>query len=225
MKFIYLKSKVRSCELIALIIMGGSVPTISLAADDCQTVAHEQSIIITCKEKFDTFFDEFSTIFKDSFSLESTEMFNVTGAKLLRAQKTLEELIHWLQEQAHTIATTQGKQSVDYQYVNELLSIANEFFKKRFVPIVTTFNKHFKENITKFIGTLKKSIDPIVNEASFKSLKKHFDTLKHLCEHAGYTELAEKYNLLWQVALEARAEYLNSANPAVLSKWRHRTPK
>ncbi len=223
MKFMNLKSKIRSCELIALIIMGGSAPTVTLCADYADEC--KQSIIITCKEKFDAFFDQFSAIFKDSFSLDSTEMFDVTGKKLIQMQKTLEEMTHWLQEQAQIIAATQGKQSVDYIYVNELINIANEFFKKRFVPVVVTFNKHYKENITKFIGLLKKSIDPVVEESSYQSLRKHIDTLQGLCVKAGYGDLAERYNLLWQVALEARTEYLNSANPAVLTKWSRRRPK
>lgn len=160
MKFMYLKSKLRSYELLALILMGGTVG----CANACDTMQNIQknSIIVVCKAKFDEYFDQFVAIFKDSFDIESTEMFDVTGAKLKQAQQSLEDLIKWLQTEADRIATTQGKESTDYQYVHELTLVANEHFKKHFVPIVTTFNKHYTENITKFIGVLKKSIDPLV---------------------------------------------------------------
>lgn len=218
----YLKSKIRNLTIITCIVIGGSnIPQILQAQD---IAAEHASIIVVSKAKFDAFFEQFSSIFRESFTTDSTEPLAITGKKLQQAQKDLKELVAWLHKELALIKNNQGTGSIEYRYVHELVTMAEEYFTKRFVPIVKIFNDNFKKETTLFVGMLKKAINPLVEDASFTKLKQHLDTLQDLCLASGHSELAAEFPVLWDAALTARSIYLAPADPAFLTNFRKRKP-
>ena len=208
MKYITLTTKALRALMLCWTISVVSVP--ALEAETPSIVQTENSSMIAAvHQRIDSVIDEFQEVFKNSFSDNSTEKFNVTAKKMGACRKAIEELISWLQEQLDELKTEGKEFSNEYRYINQFIQLCDDFFKRQIAPIHDTLTTNLKQKkkLAFILNSLKKKVDPIMSEANFQKVKGYLDALCSIATEEGQLEIAQTLETIWTEAQEVRKEY------------------